>query len=372
MSSHPALWLTSKNGTFELGPAPDTQPGPNDIAVRARAVAINPVDRFIGPLGGLAFSWLKYPIVLGTDVAGEVVAVGSDVTRFRVGDRVLGHAASIQKGHGAAEGAFQERVILQAHMSAPIPETLSFEAASVLPLGLSTAACALFQKDLLALRHPPHPPVSPATTLLVWGGSTSVGSNAIQLAVAAGYDVVATASPRNFAYVTRLGARLAFDYNSPTAVPDIIAALRGRTLAGALAIGLGSTSACLDILGACTGNRFVAVASPPVSFEPLIAGGSKLVHMPPILARMAATTAWLALKARRHHARTKFFTGGQLMDNEVGPLIYADFLPRALAVGSFVASPEPLLVGEGLAAIPAAIARLGQGVSARKIVASLP
>jgi NADPH:quinone reductase-like Zn-dependent oxidoreductase len=71
-----------------------------------------------------------------------------------------------------------------------------------------------------------------------------MGSNAIQLAVAAGYDVITTASPRNFEYVQRLGARQAFDYRSSTVVADIIAALRRRRLAGAIAIGTGSAAPC--------------------------------------------------------------------------------------------------------------------------------
>lgn len=61
-------------------------------------------------------------------------------------------------------------------------------------------------------------------TVVVWGGSTSVGSNAVQLAVAAGYEVVTTASPRNFDHVRALGASAVFDYNSSTVVQDIIGA----------------------------------------------------------------------------------------------------------------------------------------------------
>ena len=95
----------------------------------------------------------------------------------------------------------------------------------MLPLAVSTAACGLFQADQLSLAHPSAKPEPAGRTLLVWGGSSSVGSNAIQLAVAAGYEVIATASPRNFGYVTNLGASRVFDYNSPEVVADIVAAL---------------------------------------------------------------------------------------------------------------------------------------------------
>lgn len=110
---------------------------------------------------------------------------------------------------------------------------MAYEDAAVLPLALSTAACGLFQKDQLGLEYPSATAKPTGKTLLVWGGSTSVGSNAIQLAVAAGYDVIATASPRNFDYVKGLGAGQVFDYNSSTVVADIVAALHGRTIAGA-------------------------------------------------------------------------------------------------------------------------------------------
>jgi NADPH:quinone reductase-like Zn-dependent oxidoreductase len=95
-------------------------------------------------------------------------------------------------------------------------------------------------------------------TLLVWGGSTSVGSNAIQLALAAGYEVITTASPKNFDYVRRLGATKVFDYRSKTVVEDVIGALRNKQSAGAIAIGDNSTEACIDILAASKGKKFVA------------------------------------------------------------------------------------------------------------------
>ncbi|MEP9360063.1 alcohol dehydrogenase catalytic domain-containing protein [Sphingomonas sp. KR3-1] len=90
-----------------------------------------------------------YPFVLGSDVAGEVAEVGAGVTRFAVGDRVVGHAVGSDKARNcAAEGAFQSHVVLLAHMTAPPPDDLAFEAAAVLPLAASTAACGLFQRDL--------------------------------------------------------------------------------------------------------------------------------------------------------------------------------------------------------------------------------
>ena len=97
----------------------------------------------------------------------------------------------------------------------------------------------------------------------MWGGSTSVGSNAIQLAAAAGYEVITTASPRNFDYVKSLGAAQVFDYNSPSVMPDIIAAFAGRTLAGAIAFGTTSAASCIRIAGACQNGKQVRVHRQP-------------------------------------------------------------------------------------------------------------
>jgi NADPH:quinone reductase-like Zn-dependent oxidoreductase len=372
MPENTALWLNAKRAPFAVGPAPYTAPRANEIVVRVRAVAVNPFDRAIQTIGGIITPWITNPFVVGSDVAGDVVEIGSGVTRMKVGDRVLGYAAGSDKRRNrAAEGAFQNYVVLLAHMAAPIPDTMAFEDAAVLPLGISTAACGLFQKDFLAMTPPSAAPAPTGKTLLVWGGSTSVGSNAIQLAVAAGYDVITTASPRNFAYVQRLGAREAFDYRSRTVIADITTILRGREIAGALAIGIGSAAACIDIVGACQGNRFVALATPPASFDAVPAGRGRLRHLVPAIARMLAGTMTQTLKARRRGVRTKFIWGSDLIANEVGPLIFEAFLPAALAEGLFVAAPGPTVVGTGLALIPEALERQRMGVSAAKLVVML-
>ncbi len=340
--------------------------------VRVRAVAVNPFDRIQQTMGDIITPWITYPFVVGSDLAGEVVEIGSGVSRFRVGDRVLGYAAGADKRRNrAAEGAFQDYAVVLAHMAAPIPDAMAFEDAAVLPLGLSTAACGLFQTDFLAMNAPSAAPAPRDETLLVWGGSTSVGLNAIQLAVAAGYDVIATASPHNFAYVQRLGARLAFDYRSKTVVADIVAALQGREIVGALAIGQGSAAACIDIVGACKGNRFVALATPAASFDDVPAGRGRLRRLLPAVARMIAGNIVLALKTRRRGVRTKFIWGSDLIANEVGPMIFETFLPTALAQSRFVAAPSATVVGTGLAQIPIALERQRLGVSATKLVVTL-
>lgn len=370
--SNRALWLTAKQGALEVTPAPLKLPRNNEIVVRNRALGINPVDWMAISVGSLFFPWLKYPFILGSDVAGEVVAVGEEVTRFNPGDRVLGHAIGAEKSHNnPAEGAFQTFTVLQEHMMSPIPPAISYEQAAVLPLGLSTAACALFLEDYLALLPPSNHIKKSAKTVLVWGSSSSVGSNAVQLAVAAGYEVIATASPKNFEFAKTLGASLVFDYRSPTVVADVIAAFKDRAIAGAIAIGLGSAAPCIDIVNASTGNKAVAMTSAAVSFANAPSGFLRPLWLMSTLTRMVFSTAALMIKARMRGIKAKFIWGGALAENDLSRIIYGEFLPDALADGRFVPSPQPVVTGRGLEAIPNALQRQREGVSAQKIVVTL-
>ncbi|BEP14109.1 hypothetical protein acdb102_24200 [Acidothermaceae bacterium B102] len=372
MPSNTAAWIGKRHAQLEVGPAPYTAPRNNEIVVRNHAVAINPLDWIIQVAGGVAYRWLTYPTVLGVDVAGEVVEIGSEVTRFRVGDRVLGHAVGSDKDSNAAsQGAFQEYTVVLARMASPIPDVLPYEEACVLPLALSTAACGLFQRDQLSLQHPSADARPTGETVLVWGGSTSVGSNAIQLAVAAGYDVITTASPRNSEYVRGLGAAEVFDYRSPSVVPDIIAALHGRTLAGAIAFGTTSADSCVRIVNACKGKKFVSIGSPPVSFESLGDGRGRW-ELPRLIFRLIASNVALQVRARSRGTRTKYIFGSTLKNNEVSKAIYEDFLPSALAEGRYVAAPSPSVVGHGLADLQHALDLQRKGVSAANVVVSLP
>jgi len=371
MPTNHAMWLPSKGAELVIGEAPYPRPKTGQIVVAAAALSANPIDWILQVVGSVIFPWLRYPVILGSDVAGEVVAVGPAVTRFAVGDRVLGHAVGQDKSvNDAAEGAFQNYVVLRDHMASPLPADMRYETGVVLPLALSTAACGLFQDDQLALAPPRQDAKSNGQTVLVWGGATSVGSNAIQLATAAGYEVFATASPKNHDYVRKLGAVRAFDYRSPAVVRDLQKAMSGRTVAGAMAIGTGAAAPCLDIMGACKGNRFVAVASTPVSFDDAPAGGGRLYVVGKV-ARMILANLELMLRARRRGARFKFMFGTTLLNNGVGRMIYEDFLPSALASGRYQAVPQPQVVGHGLQAIPEALAIQKKGVSARKVIVTL-
>ncbi|MCJ1458808.1 hypothetical protein MMC28_009182 [Mycoblastus sanguinarius] len=339
MASNTAAWLTAAKITpFEVKSASLWAPAENEILVRNHAVAINPVD---GSLQSFAWWPLNYPTILGQDVAGEVVAVGPNVTRFKKGDRVLGHAVGMATKRNQ-DNAFQAYTVVQTNMACEIPDSISFESAAVIPLGYSTAASGLFQDAFLNLQFPTVPPQKPTgKTVLIYGGASSVGSNAIQLAVAAGYEVITTASPKNFEYVKKLGASQAFDYNSSTVGDDLLNAFKEKAIVGALdCIGGLGWGICIDVVHKSAGNKFVSTTKPGFPDPP-------------------------------EGVTIKSVFGTSIKDNQVGKAVYDDFLPKALKAGTFVPAPEPLVAGKGLESVQSAVDLLRKGVSARKVVVSL-
>jgi len=336
--SNTAAWLTApKARPFEIKPAPLGVPAGAQILVKNRAIAINPVDAKIQQ--GLPYP-ITYPAILGQDVAGEVVAIGPDATRFKEGDRVAGCAAGFITGRNE-EKAFQAYTLLESNLTYHIPPSISFQQAVVVPLGLATAAAALFGTDFLNLQLPTAPRREPTgEVLLVWGGASSVGVNAIQLAVAAGYEVVTTCSPGNFEFVTRLGAAHVFDYNSPMVVDDLVAAVRGRTTLGAFDA-VGGHAPSVEFVRRTEGVKFVATA---------VRGFAE----PP------------------QGVSVKQCLSVSIKDNHIGKGVFEDFLEKAFEEGIFVAAPEPLVAGKGLEALQGAIDLKAGGVSAKqKVVVEL-
>jgi D-arabinose 1-dehydrogenase-like Zn-dependent alcohol dehydrogenase len=217
---------------------------------------------------------------------------------------------------------------------------MAFVDAAVLPLGLGTAASGLYGRTQLTLEPPSHSPTARAEVVLVWGGSSSVGCNAIQLAVASGYKCVAIASADNAGLLKKLGASQVLNHSSPTIVEDVIEAMRGRRLAGTLHA-TGSMADCFAVVARCDGSPQVATTLVPPEERP---AGVEATHI----------------------------FGTSLKDDEVGPMIYRDFLPQALAAGTFVPAPAAKVVGHGLETLQAALESLKAGVSAAKVVVTLP
>jgi alcohol dehydrogenase len=219
-------------------PAPT--PRPRDILVEVRAAGLNPVD-FKFRQGKLrAILRPKLPFVLGNELAGEVIAVGRDVKRFRVGDRVFARVAKDRAG------AFAEQACVDEDDAAHMPRNLDFTAAAAIPLAGLTA--------LQALRDELH--VKPGQKILISGGAGGVGTFAIQIAKWLGAHVTTTASMRGEALVRSLGCNEVIDYT----VQDISNA-EGQFDAGFDLIGGKTLDQMFEVMK--PGARIVSVAAIP-------------------------------------------------------------------------------------------------------------
>jgi NADPH:quinone reductase-like Zn-dependent oxidoreductase len=173
------------------------QIGENEVLVRIRAAGVNPADWAI--MSGLPYVarpiyGLRKPknIVRGTDVAGTVEAVGSGVTRFKVGDEV----------YGSSKGSYAEYAAAAEDELAPKPANLTFEQAAAVPMAGLVA--------LQAVRD--HGKVGADTKVLINGASGGIGTFAVQIAKALGAEVTAVVSTRNVDLARSIGADHVIDY----------------------------------------------------------------------------------------------------------------------------------------------------------------
>ena len=219
---------------------------PDGILVRVRAAGVNPVDTKIrGGYMAEKLPW-HFPLILGWDVAGVVEQVGPAVTAFRPGAEVYGYI----RRHHLQFGTYAEYATATDTYFAHKPSRLTFEEAAALPLAGLTAHQAL---ETVGVRG--------GETLFIGGGSGGVGHLAVQLGVARGARVIATASERNQDFLRELGAE-PLDY----AEGDVPARVRELT-------GGGGADAAIDLFGGDgreeayaalrRGGRLVSVAQPP-------------------------------------------------------------------------------------------------------------
>ncbi|KAJ6015839.1 hypothetical protein N7540_010430 [Penicillium herquei] len=325
-------------GVIRESPIP-SQISDEEIVIKVNAWAMNPADAMVQDI---PLPFIKYPLILGQDIAGTVESVGSvAASKFQPGDRILGLAlgAAVAKPE---QGAFQEYVILNYNMACKIPDTLSFTDASVFPLCIATAAHGLFSKDYLGLPFPSTTiaPNSSGKSILIWGGSSGVGSNAIQLCKGAGFEVITTCSPHNTQYVKDLGADIVFDYTDKDAIDEVVAALDK---------------------GECVGI-FQAAGDPSPSCQ--------VAHKSKQTLRVVATNPVPEGAAPEGvDAKMVFASGGAVIYHETSPATFASYLPEALAKGTYKVAPAPEVVPtKGVEGLQEALDILKKGVSAKKLV----
>ncbi|KAL4781771.1 chaperonin 10-like protein [Aspergillus varians] len=346
-TSHRAAILPEKGSPLSITPRQTPTPGPTEVLVKVHAIAINPVDHYQRDLGFPPIP--HYPTVLGSDTAGTIVSLGSEVPPDtpRPGTRVVALASGFYKENRGDYGAFQEYVLTSPENLAVLPDSVSFEEAAILPLAVFTAWNGWC---VAGLDHETKytPANGEKRALLVWGGASSVGSVAVQIAKGMGFVVYVTASAKHHEYMKELGADRVFDYRDGDAVSQIIGAARGDgvTLRIAYDAVPGSLEPTLEVLGALKGEETARIAfAPPLPADaPTVEGIETKFVLPPMEPG--------ALKER-------FFK------------TFRVWLSEKLASGEFVPSPRVQVAQGGLEGLNEALDVLKGGVSGTKIVLKL-
>lgn len=220
--------------TLHTFPVPE--PGPSEILIAIHAAGVGVWDAAVRDGSWRPYQHLQFPLILGTDGAGIVVAKGSRVRRFDMGDRVWAYHYPNPKG-----GFYAEYVAVDAQHAGLVPKHLDLLEAGA---GATTGLTALQGiDDALHLRQ--------GQTVLIYGASGGVGTLAVQFAKRRKARVLATASGRDATLlVRRLGADAVIDARSPTAVEQIRASAPGGLDAALALTAGGSLEKCLDLVRA--------------------------------------------------------------------------------------------------------------------------
>jgi len=384
MPTHLAAVSAAQGQRFEIQTRPTPKPGPGELLIAVKSVALNPVDHIMRDQGLFITT---YPTVIGFDLSGLVLEVGSDVPTgntendsglsFHPGTtRVAAYASFVLHGCNPDYAAFQERCLVPWQHAVPLPdEEMSWNHAATLPVAAQVPLCAW---DALGIPRlgavadsgsNPHASVDHGLdaegrkkerkqkeALLIWGASSSVGTMGVQSGRLLKEDlnssfaaVYATAGSTNMKYVSSLGADRVFDYKDSRVVDMIVSAAREDDLViRHCFLAIGDLASCQAVLEAFLeegegGQRRAKIASaPPVPTDADVIDGVEVIFLRP--------SADEGERLKQFH----YWMGTWLRENLVKKVVKP--------------SPEPTIVGKGLGAINAGLDMLLQGVSCTKLV----
>lgn len=385
MATHLAAMSLEKGGRFELQTRPTPKPGPDELLIEVKSVALNPADTH---MRGHGLFIPKYPTVIGFDIAGLVLEIGDNVPVgatdenpgpfFRPGiSRVAAFAASFWRSCDPDYGAFQERCLVPWQHTAPLPdERISWNEAATLPVAAEVAMNAWDAMGIsrvgeaAASSSVPAAPAGADTNggtwenkeqkseaLLIWGASSSVGTMGVQSARLLREDrsspfaaVYATAGAANHNYVRSLGADRVFDHKEPQVVDAIVSAARedGLVIRHCF-LATGQLAVCQAVLKAFLGGEQGGQKQKAkIASAPIVPPDTEVVD------RVDTIFVLPSADERQRLAQFRYYLGTWLRQN--------------LADGTIRPSPEPRVVGKGLRALNAGLDMLLQGVSCTKLV----
>lgn len=371
MATHLAAVTPSKGRPFETLQRKTLKPGPGELLVAVKSVALNPADMYMRDLGLLISA---YPTVAGFDFSGLVLEIGEGVPvgSFQPGlTRVAGYASSFWRSFDSRYGAFQERCIVPWQHVISLPATnLSWNHAATLPVAVQVPLMAWDALQLprvggsSSLKSPgtysqglgTSEPTEPAhiksrgqsQALLIWGASSSVGTMGVQTARLLKQDdrssivaVYATCGSANMDYIRSLGADAVFDYEDPGVVDALVSVANEANLViRHCFLAMGQLAQCQSVLKVFTHARIASAPIIPQDAKNI--DGVEVVFLQP---------------PSEEEKRLELFR-----------FAFGPWLTESLARGVIKPSPEPKVVGKGLESINQGINMLREGVSCTKLV----
>lgn len=238
-----------------LEEVPEPTPGPGDLLVRMRATTVNHRDVWIRKGHPHPAYRVDLPAILGIDISGDVIGVGSAVDGFAVGDRVTanpylpcGRCRYCLRGHpqycpqfSVFNGAYAEQVVIPAVQAVKLAPQVSYVDAACFPNAYITAWQMLVGKAR----------ITPDDVVFVWGGTSGLGSAAIEIARIVGATVIASAgSPGKLDVLRGLQPDLALDHSRPDLVERVLEFTQGE---GATVV--------FEHIGQATWERTLAMAA---------------------------------------------------------------------------------------------------------------
>lgn len=375
MATHLAAISLAKGQPFELQRRPTPKPGPDELLIAVKSVALNPADAYMRDQGLFIPT---YPTVIGFDMSGLVLEVGDNVPTdatdndrapfFRPGiTRVAAYSASVWKLCDPDYGIFQERCLVPWQHAVPLPdEGISWNHAATLPVAVEVP---LNTWDAMGIprmgKATDSAPVSAGSTniekeeaLLIWGASSSVGTMGVQTARLLREDpnssfaaVYATAGSANKSYVGSLGADRVFDYKDSQVVDAIVSAAKEDELViRHCFLATGHLALCQAVL-----KSFLEEDQEGKKRKPAKIGSAPVV--PPDAEVVNGVETIFVMPSTAEEDRLEQFR-----------YWFGTWLRKNLSKGTIRPSPEPSVVGKGLGAINAGLDKLLRGVSCKKLV----
>lgn len=360
MASHLAAVVPAIGKPFEVRSRPTPTPGPGELLIEVKSVAINPADGIMRDMG---IHVPSFPTVIGFDMAGLVLQTGDEVpAKFTPNEtRVAAYSAAVFKSCDPDYGAFQQKCLVPWQHAVLLPsEGISWNQAATLPMSVQVPLSAWDCLGIPRLGEATASVIKPKReALLIWGASSSVGTMGVQTARLLKQDpgsafaaVYATGGEANHKYVHSLGADRVFDYKDPKVVEAIISAAKNDGLIiRHCFLGMGQIALCQAVLEAFVGEDQSGIKAKIGSAPPIPADTQQLDGVETIFVLPSMADEGLRLGQFRYWLGT--------------------FLKEQLAQQTIKPSPEPRVVGIGLKHINSGCDEILRGVSCSKLVVEI-